>query len=84
MPTKTQTKSHHKIEKLKQSNKLNKKILIAKTIEALTPNAKFDPFKYNYFKNVFKTNFRLLNWSSIISAIPEKNSLVLEDRLTRK
>ena len=57
MPAKTQTKSSKKTEKLKESNKLNKKMLIAKTLEAFTPQAKLDPFKYNYFKNMFKTNF---------------------------
>ena len=39
-----------KIEKLKQSNKLNKNILIAKTIEDFTPKAKFDTFENTYFK----------------------------------
>ena len=36
MPDKTQTKSSRNIEKLKQSNKLNKNILIAKTLDAFT------------------------------------------------
>ena len=58
MPSKTQTKSSQKIEALKRpKNKLNKNILIAKTLEAFTPNAKFDAFKYTYFKNMIKTNF---------------------------
>ena len=35
-PAKTQTKSSKVIEKLKQSNKLNKNILITKTLEAFT------------------------------------------------
>ena len=48
MPAKTQTKSQ-KVEKLKQSNKLNKNISIAKSLEAFTLEAKFDSFKYNYF-----------------------------------
>ena len=52
MTAKTQTKSSQKHEKLKQSNKLNKNILIAKTLEAFTPKAKFDPFKYTYFENM--------------------------------
>ena len=57
MPAKTQTKSSKKIEKLKQSNKLNKNRLIAKTLKAFTPKSKVDPFKYTYFKNMFKANF---------------------------
>ena len=56
MPAKAKTKSQ-KIEKLKRSNKLNKNILIVNTIEAFTLEAKFDPFEYTYFKNMFKTNF---------------------------
>ena len=56
MPARTQTKSSKKIEKLKES-KLNKNILIAKTLEALKPKAKYFPFKNIYFKNMFKTNF---------------------------
>ena len=83
MPAKIQTKSSKKLRN-KQSNKQNKNILIAKTIEAFTTKAKFDPFKYTYFKNMFKANFCFLNRFSIISPIPEKNSLALEDRLTRK
>ena len=55
--------SFSKFEKLRQSNKLNKIKLNIKTLEALTPQAKFDPFKYTYFENMFKTNFCLLNWS---------------------
>ena len=46
-----------KTEKFKQSKKLNKNILIAKTLEAFTPKAKFDLFNYTYFKNMFQTNF---------------------------
>ena len=42
MPAKTQ--NHLKNKKLKQSNKLNKNIPIAKTLEAFTPKAKFVPF----------------------------------------
>ena len=56
MPAGTQTKSSKKIEKLKES-KLNKNILIAKTLEAFKPKAKFFPFKNTCFKNMFKTNF---------------------------
>ena len=56
MPARTQTKSSQKIEKLKES-KLNKNILIAKTLEAFKPEAKFFPFQNTYFKNMFKTNF---------------------------
>ena len=52
MPAKTD-----KIEKHKQSNTLNKKILIAKIIEAFTPKAKFDDFKHTYIKNMLKTIF---------------------------
>ena len=37
-------KNHQKIEKLKKS-KLNKNILIAKTLEAFKPKAKFFPLK---------------------------------------
>ena len=72
MPAKTQTKSSQKYEKLKQSNKLNKNILIAKTLEAFTPKAKFDPFKYTYFQNMLKNTFCFWNRSSITSARPEK------------
>ena len=56
MPTRTQTKSSQKIEKLKELE-LNKNLLIAKTLEAFKPKAKFLPFKNTYFKNMFKTNF---------------------------
>ena len=44
MPVRTQTKSSEKIEKLKES-KLNKNILIAKTVEAFKPKAKFFTLK---------------------------------------
>ena len=83
MPARAQTKSTQKIEKLKLS-KLNKNILIAKTLEAFKPKAKCFPFKNIYFKNMFKSNFCFWNRSSIISARPEKYSLALENRLTRK
>ena len=43
MPAKTQTKSSQNLRN-QQSNKLNKNILIAKTLEAFTPKAKLDPF----------------------------------------
>ena len=46
-----------KTEKIKQSKKLNKNILTAKTLEAFTPKAKIDLFNYTYFKNMFKNNF---------------------------
>ena len=74
-------KNHQRIEKLKES-KLNKNKLIAKTLEAFKPKAKLFPFKYTYYKKMFKTNFCFGNRSSIISAIPEKYSLALGDRLT--
>ena len=83
MRARTKTKSSQKIEKLKES-KLNKNILIAKTLEAFKPKAKFFPFKNTYFKNMFTTNFCFRNGSTIISARHEKYSLALEDRLTRK
>ena len=76
-------KNHQRIEKLKES-KLNKNKLIAKTLEAFKPKVKLFPFKNTYHKNIFKTNFCFWNRSSIISAIPEKYSLALEDRLTWK
>ena len=47
--------NHQKTEKLKES-KLNKNILIAKTLEAYKPKAYYFPLK-NLFKNMFKTNF---------------------------
>ena len=53
----TQTKSTRRNEKLKQANTLNNNILIAKTLEDFTPKANIDPFKYTYFKNMFKTIF---------------------------
>ena len=53
MPTRTQTKSSQKIEKLKELE-LNKNLLIAKTLEAFKPKAKFLPFKNTYFKNFSK------------------------------
>ena len=84
MQAKTQTKSSQKIEKLKQSNKLNKNILIAKTLEAFTLKAKLHPFKYANFENMIKTHCNSWNRSSIISARPEKNSLAHEERLPRK
>ena len=52
--TRTQTKSSQKIEKLKES-KLNKNILLAKTLEAFQPKAKFFPIKKTYFKIMFQT-----------------------------
>ena len=76
-------KNHQRIEKLIES-KLNKNKLIAKTLEAFKPKAKTFPFKNIYYKNMFKTDFCFWNQSSIISARPEKYSLALEDRLTRK
>ena len=42
-----------------QTIKLNKNILIAKTLEAFTPEAKFDLVKYTYFKYKFKRIFCL-------------------------
>ena len=84
MQAKTQTKSSQKIEKLKQSNKLNNNILIAKTLEVFTPKVKLDPFKYANFENMIKTHCNSWNWSSIISARPEKKSLALEERLPGK
>ena len=59
-------------------------MLIAKTLEAFTPKSKSDPFKYIYFKKMFKTKFCHSNWSSIISTRTEKISSALEDRLTQK
>ena len=50
MPAKTRTKSSQKVEKIEQSNKQNKNILIAKIFEAFSPKAKSDTFGYNYFK----------------------------------
>ena len=47
--------NHQKIEILKES-KLNKNILIAKTLEAFQTTANFF-LKNTYFKNLFKTNF---------------------------
>ena len=44
MPARTQTKSAQKIEKLKET-KLNKNILVAKTLEAFKPKTKFFPLK---------------------------------------
>ena len=43
MPVRTRTKSSQKIERLK--SKLNKNILIAKTLEAFKPKAEFFPLK---------------------------------------
>ena len=83
MPT-IMNKIISKNEKLKQSNQVNKKIIITKTLEAFTPKAKFDLFKFNYFKSLFNTKLWLWNRSSILSGKPEKNSLALEDRLARK
>ena len=57
MPAKTQAKSSRKIEKQKQSNKLNKNILIAKTLDAFKLKAKVFPFKNTNFKNMFENNF---------------------------
>ena len=56
MSVKTQTKLSKQIEKLKQSNKLNK-ILIAKTLVAFTRKAEFDPPKNTYFKICSKPIF---------------------------
>ena len=84
MQAKTHKKIISKIKKLKQSNKVNKNVLNAKTLEAFTPKAKHDPFKYAYFENMFKTHCNSWIWSSIISARPEKKSWDLEERLPRK
>ena len=43
MPDKIKSNSSKKVEKLQQSKKLNKNILITKTLEAFTPKAKFNP-----------------------------------------
>ena len=57
MPAQKQTISSKRTEKLKQSNELNENKLFAKTLEAFTTKAKFDPFNYTYFKNMFKPIF---------------------------
>ena len=67
-------KLSQKIEKLKES-KLNKNILIAKTLEAFKPKVKFSPFKNTYFKNMFKTKFCVWNF---VSARPQKYSWPLK------
>ena len=70
-PAKTQSESSQKVEKLKQSNKLNRNIHIA-----FTPKPKFDPLKSAHFKIFFKTNFCFRNWYRVISVISGKNSIV--------
>ena len=65
-------KQNHLIKWRNKESNLNKNKLIAKTLEAFKPKAKFFPFKNTYFKNMLKTNFCFLNQSSIISARPEK------------
>ena len=75
-------KDHQRIVKLKES-KLNKNKPIAKTLEAFKPKAKIFPFQNTYYKNMLN-QFCSGNQSSIISATPEKYSLALEYRLTRK
>ena len=72
MPAKTH-KIIQKNEKQTIKQTKQKKILIAKTLEAFTPKAKFDPFKYSYFKNELKTNFSFENQFNMISARPEKH-----------
>ena len=57
MPAKTQTKSSPKVEKLKQSVKLNKNILIAKTLEAFNPKAKFDRLRNYLYQKIAKSQF---------------------------
>ena len=84
MPAKTQTKSSRKIEKEKQSNKLNKNILIAKTLEAFKLEAKFFPFKNTNFKIMSKPNFVCEIGPVLYLQELKQNSLALEDRLTRK
>ena len=54
-----------------------------KKFEAFTPRAKFDLFKYIYFKNMFKTKF-FLEIAALLYLQGLKNSLALEDRLTQK
>ena len=66
----------------KQNHQLNEIYSVLK-LEAFKPKANFFPFK-NSYKNMFKLNFSFWNRSSFISARPEKYSLALEDRLTRK
>ena len=63
-------------EKLSNASQ-NKTKIISKiekqTIKQTRQNkAKYGPFKYTYFKNMFKTNFCFWNRSSIKSARPEK------------
>ena len=81
--TKKKSFSFERSEKLKQSNKLNKKILNAKTLEAFTPRVKFAFIKCTYFKNMFSVNLSL-KLARIKSARLEKKSLTLGDRLTQK
>ena len=83
MASKTQTKSSQKIEKLKQSNKLNKYILIAKTLEAFTPYAKLHPFKYTYLKKCSRPIFVSEIGPVLYLHDLKKNSLAIEDRLTQ-
>ena len=64
--------NHQKIKKQKES-KLNKNILIAKTLEAFEPKANFFPLKIPMSKTSSKPILR-----------PEKYSLALEDRLNRR
>ena len=49
--------NHLKTLRNKQSNKPDKNIVIAKNFSAFTTKAKFDPYKYTFFKNMSKTNF---------------------------
>ena len=72
---------HQKIEKLKES-KLNKNIIIAKTLEA------FKPKKKTFKKPISKTCSKPFFISEIGPVLYlqdlKKNLLALEDRLTRK
>ena len=69
-------------QKKKQTTKLNKNILIARTLEAFTPKAKFDPLKYNYFKKSLKTICVFESVPGLYLHDLKKISFALEDRLT--
>ena len=80
MLAKTQTKSSREFEKLKQPMKLNKKILIAKTLEAFTRRQTLFPLNIPILKISSKPIFVSEIGPVLYLRDLKKCSLALEDR----
>ena len=68
---------------MKQTIKPNKNIIIAKTLEAFTPKAKFDPFKHTYFKKNVHNQLLFMKLVQYFICKTWKNLLAHKDRLGR-